>query len=124
MLPNRVAVRWTASRIRPHGKAVPHGVIPTPGCQGVDGKTAAALLDDTHVRSLETLITLGHFKLDIVAVLQRGIAAALDGAMVYEDVFAPVRRGDKTETLGRVKPLHGALHSYNLTPGGLTNRRG
>src|SRR5262249_54248264 len=46
------------------------------------------------------------------AFLERLEAAALDGGEVHEEILAAVGRGDETEALGVVEPLHGTCTHF------------
>src|SRR5829696_9125606 len=64
-------------------------------------------LERPHVRGLRALRALGHVELDGLALVQRAVAARLNGAEVHEDVLARLRL-DKTIALVSVEPLDGA----------------
>src|SRR5271156_6077964 len=56
---------------------------------------------------LKTLRSLLGLVVDLLSFDQLAIARALDGREVCEDVGRAVVRGNKTEALGGVEPLHG-----------------
>jgi len=62
------------------------------------------LLQEDHILGLQTLGPFDHFVLDLLAVFQRPEALAPDRAVVDEDIVAGTA-GDKTPTLGVVKPF-------------------
>src|SRR5918994_1909122 len=59
------------------------------------------------VRRGRTLLALRHVEGDLLAVLQRLEAGALDRAVMGEQILAAVVRRDESEALGVVEPLHG-----------------
>jgi len=59
-----------------------------------------------NVRSRWTFRTILQFKLDLLAFGQRLEAAALNGGVMHEDIFAAIGRGNETKTLGIVEPLY------------------
>jgi anti-sigma regulatory factor (Ser/Thr protein kinase) len=64
-------------------------------------------LDRPHVGGLGALGALGHVELDGLALVQRAVAARLDGAEVHEDVLAGLRLDEAVALVG-VEPLHGS----------------
>src|SRR6266567_8622515 len=72
---------------------------------GVKLRPAAASLGRYDVGSLQTFRSLRHFELYTGAFIQGAISLRLDRREMHEDVFS-VLPLDKTEALGRVKPLH------------------
>src|SRR5687768_2854584 len=67
------------------------------------------------VRRGRTLLALRHVEGDLLAVLQRLEAGALDRAVMGEQILAAVIRRDESEALGVVEPLHGTCsHVYSL----------
>jgi len=58
---------------------------------------------------LETLRSLSHFELDLLAFLERAEALGLDGSVMDENVLGTVTR-DKAITLAVVEPLDGSRH--------------
>src|SRR5207248_5092660 len=59
------------------------------------------------VRRGRALLALRHVEGDLLAILQRLVAGALDRAVMGEEIFAAVIRRDEPETLGVVEPLNG-----------------
>src|SRR5688572_8439566 len=68
----------------------------------------AARLERLDVRSRRTLLALRHVEGDLLALLQRFVATALDRAVMREQILAAIVRGDESEALRIVEPLHGA----------------
>ena len=58
---------------------------------------------------LRALLALGDLELDALLLLERPVAAGLDGAVVNEDVCGAVVGGDEAVPLLGVEPLDGAL---------------
>src|SRR3954469_18691573 len=69
------------------------------GCAGSDA------LD---LFGLGALRALSHIELDLLALLELAVAAALDGRVVNEDIGAAAVLLDEAEALFAVEPLHGA----------------
>src|SRR5690606_3775651 len=69
---------------------------------------ALALLrvEPYHVLGGRPLLALNDVELDPLAVVQRAETAALDGAVVHEDVLLAVVTRDEAEPLLRIEPLH------------------
>src|SRR5436309_15665687 len=63
------------------------------------------LREEVHVRGLRALVALLSLVLDLRALGERPVAAALDRAEVHEQVLATLIRGDEPVTLVRVEPL-------------------
>src|SRR5918993_1487287 len=68
------------------------------------------------VRRGRTLLALRHVEGDLLAVLQRLEAGALDRAVMGEQILAAVIRRDESETLGVVEPLHGTCSHCHSIP--------
>ena len=66
------------------------------------------------VGRLGPFFSLGGFEFDGVALVEGFVAAALDVAVVNEDVRATVVRGDESESLGLIKPFYYTLHHSSL----------
>jgi hypothetical protein len=63
-----------------------------------------------------TFLALAHFKLNGLAVVQSGVAAAhLDFRMVNKQVLATVFRCDKTKTFVRIEPLNCTFTHFILS---------
>jgi len=69
------------------------------------------LLNDLHVGRLQALVSLHRFELDLVILLQRLEARALNGGVMNEDILASVARRDEPEPLRTVKPLYRTFHN-------------
>src|SRR5690606_23915015 len=67
------------------------------------------------VLRLRALRTLRDVELDLLVLVQRAVAARLDGRVVGEHVSAAVLGGDEAEALLSVEPLHGS-NSHSKTP--------
>src|SRR5688500_6093293 len=59
------------------------------------------------VRRRRALLALRHVEGDLLAVLQRLEAGALDRAVMREEILAAVIRRDESKTFRVVEPLHG-----------------
>src|SRR5262249_4771530 len=57
---------------------------------------------------------------DLLALVQRVEAGALDGADMHEDVLAAIARLDEAVTFGRIEPLDSAA-GHEALPGWLQN---
>ena len=68
-----------------------------------------ALLDHSDVRGLRSLVPLGNFKLDSVAVLES--CQTLHAGLVNEHILASVGGSDEPESLRLIEPLHSTLHN-------------
>src|SRR5882672_7064143 len=65
------------------------------------------------VRGGRAFLSLRHVEGDLLAVLERLVARALDRAVVREQILAAVIRRDEAEALRVVEPLHGACWHIN-----------
>src|SRR6478735_68928 len=70
--------------------------------------------DGADLLGLRALGTLGDVELHALGLLERAVAAALDGAVVHEDVRAATVLGDEAEALFSVEPLDCSLCHGNL----------
>src|SRR3954470_10153114 len=68
---------------------------------------------DADVLRLRTLRALSEVELDLLVLLERLVAAGLDGREVNEHVLAAAILSDEAEALVSVEPLDGAL-SHDL----------
>jgi len=89
-------------------------------------------LDFADVLGFQTLLALGHVKLDAVSLVQGLIAISLNRGEVYEYILAPVL-GNETKTLLVLKPFHSSLcHAattfllikFNNIPGAFRGAKG
>src|SRR5215471_11464310 len=64
--------------------------------------------DHAHVRGLRALVTLLLLVLDLRALGERPVAAALDRAEVHEQILVTLVGCDESVTLVRVEPLDGS----------------
>src|SRR3954452_22381197 len=70
---------------------------------------------DANVLRLRALGALGEVELDLLVLLERLVAAGLDGGEVDEHVLAAAVLRDEAEALLGVEPLDGSL-SHDLFP--------
>jgi len=68
-------------------------------------------LENLNAFRLQAFGSLDHAELDRLAFLQGAKTARLDGGEMHEYIFAGLT-GDKTKTLGIVKPLHCTLFHF------------
>ena len=73
--------------------------------------------DRADVLRLRALLALTDLELDALVLLERAVAAALDGLEVHENVRVTAVGGDEAEALLRVEPLDGALR-HDMSPHG------
>jgi hypothetical protein len=69
---------------------------------------------DADVLGLGTLGALREVELDLLVLVERLVAAGLDGGVVDEHVLAAVILSDEAETLFGVEPLDGSLSHVDL----------
>jgi hypothetical protein len=67
---------------------------------------ARAAIERRHVFGLRSLLTLAHFKLDLLSFLEFAKAPALDRGEVHEAIFSAVVRRDEPIALLGIEPLH------------------
>src|ERR1044071_6360044 len=80
--------------------------------RGVAAKPGSAEADDVLGRG--ALGALHGVELDALALAERAEAAALDGAVMDEQVLAAVLGRDEPEALGVVEPLHGTGGTHTV----------
>lgn len=77
--------------------------------------TNAANLDSSYVNSRRAFLAILDFELYVLTFSQSFETVALDCREVNEHVLAAVSRGDETETLRFVEPLHLTFDLSHLT---------
>src|SRR5262245_27183621 len=73
--------------------------------------------EDADVGGLRALGAGRNVELDLLVLVERAEAAGRDGRVVGEHVGTPTVRGDETESLFRVEPLHDADSHVFAFPG-------
>src|SRR3712207_6817158 len=71
--------------------------------------------DGANLLRLRPLLALSDLELHPLVLLQRAVAAGLDGREVDEHVSTPAVDGDEAEALVCVEPLHGSLRHAELS---------
>src|SRR5215813_14378427 len=81
------------------------------------------VLDGANLLRLGALLALGDLKLDPLVLLQRAVAARLDGGEVHEHVRSAAVDSDEAEALFGVEPLDGSLRHVSLPHEGVPAAR-
>src|SRR5487761_1357745 len=115
----RVASRQAREKSRTGGGG-PEGNAPHPLGNKALGRSVcpgrcAGWSDRADLLGLRALLALACGVLDSLVVREAAVAVRLNGRVVNEDIGRAVVRGDETEALVRVEPLHCAL-SHLLSP--------
>src|SRR6266513_1272223 len=84
----------------------------------------AERLERLDVRRLKAFGAALHFKLDLLALLQRLEAVHLDRSVMREQIFAAFSRGDEAEAFGVVEPLDGTGRHLLLPSTGSRDKSG
>ena len=70
------------------------------------GAAARTTIERRHVLGLRTLLSLTHFELDLLPLLELPEASALNRGEVHETILATIIRRDETVPLLSIEPLH------------------